>query len=177
MQIRIFLYRCLLIAWMMYGGSHTLSYGYSYDQAAKSQSWGYKSEYGSSLPTSGSYRSASTGTSSYGVSSTSGSSYGSQAVRGFSYSRTYAPEFNQDVCPGYSFQSTSSFSSIIDDAASGVTMQKVARSSWNPWGIPDDDPIGVVPNPAPVGEPLVLILIALLYGIGLHMSSRRRAKV
>ena len=31
------------------------------------------------------------------------------------------------------------------------------------WGEPEDDPIGVVPNPVPVGSPLVLLLLAAVY--------------
>jgi hypothetical protein len=33
----------------------------------------------------------------------------------------------------------------------------------DPWGDPEDDPIAVLPDPAPIGEPIVLLLFVLLY--------------
>ena len=32
-----------------------------------------------------------------------------------------------------------------------------------PWDPPEDDPIGVLPDPQPVGEPLILLLFAAFY--------------
>ncbi|MBO4453428.1 MAG: hypothetical protein J5761_00045 [Paludibacteraceae bacterium] len=33
----------------------------------------------------------------------------------------------------------------------------------NVWDEPTDDPIGVVPEPVPVGEPLILLVLAMMY--------------
>lgn len=54
---------------------------------------------------------------------------------------------------------------ISDPFATSLTRNKAKRDG-NPWDDEpgeDDDPIGVVPDPAPLGEPLVLLLFAFLF--------------
>ena len=86
-------------------------------------------------------------------------------------SRTYAPAFSQDVSPTFNFQSTSPYSAPAGGATSGIGMQSGPRRS-SPWDPPEDDPIGVLPS-VPVGEPLVLLAMALLYAGGLYIYRRR----
>lgn len=109
---------------------------------------------------------------SYGTTygATYGTTYGSQA----STSGAFAPQ--------YHFQSTSSFSSIVNTAAyseiSAYMFTDATPSSSGPvimrsWGSPseDDDPIGTIPDPVPLGEPLILLAFALLYAL---LRLRRR---
>jgi len=86
--------------------------------------------------------------------------------------------------PTYQFQSTSTCSSVVGSSAfmtttvytpySGAPTCSPRRAkSWEPddwgdgddWGDPGDDdfPTGVIPNPTPIGEPLILFLFAMLY--------------
>ena len=99
--------------------------------------------------------------------------------------------------PSYQFQSTSAYSSVVGQsafttsavsapysAAPNITVLRRAEE-WTPgswdgegegdeWGDPSGElPTGVLPNPAPVGEPMVLLLMALLYALG-HYFARRK---
>ncbi len=78
--------------------------------------------------------------------------------------------FSDDVQPSYSFHSTSSYTPIVgstsylsDGSGEVGAPPRDARRSGG-WGVPDDDdnPIGTVSN-VPIGEPLVLLVLALLY--------------
>ena len=67
-------------------------------------------------------------------------------------------------CPAFNFQSTSPYSAPVGSASSGIITQSAPRRSTGfSWDDPEDNPVGVLPNPAPVGEPLVLLVLALLY--------------
>ena len=46
---------------------------------------------------------------------------------------------------------------------------------FTPGGDPGEPGIGVIPDPAPVGEPLVLLVLVLLYA-GYVVVRRRRAR-
>jgi len=60
----------------------------------------------------------------------------------------------------------------VSNIPAGISLQQRPRKTPSPWDEePDDDPIGVVPNPAPLGEPLILLALALLYAI--CVGSRR----
>lgn len=102
--------------------------------------------------------------SSYGASG--GGAAASSFTTGSSHSRTA-------VQPTYQFQSTSAFSiptrttttftPLADQAANGPRSGRI-RKSGNPWEEDpgdDDNPIGVVPEP--IGSPLVLLVLAMLY--------------
>ena len=54
------------------------------------------------------------------------------------------------------------FTPVVDETTeTGAGMRRVSGS--NPWDSePDDDPIGVVPV-VPVGEPLILLVLAMMY--------------
>lgn len=148
MQKRI-LYIWLLMAWMLCGCGCMVSSAYAYDQNAQSASWGYK-PVNTAIPTKGTL------------------------PDNGRYSRTYSPVFDQDVSPTFNFQSTSPYSSPVGSASSGMTTQSgPRRASGFSWDDPEDDPIGVLPN-IPVGEPLVLLMMALLYV--LYRMHKRRVR-
>ena len=88
---------------------------------------------------------------------------------GFTYERSVAPAFTEDVVPAYDFHSASSYATTAAELAGGMTYRAPRRSIWDD---PDDDPMGVVPD-VPVGEPLVLAIMALLYGAVLYLRRRR----
>ena len=75
--------------------------------------------------------------------------------------------------PTFSFRTTSTYVPAVGSGAATTLADAEAtlaarnrilrRGGKNPWDEePDDDPIGVVPT-VPVGEPLVLLVMALLY--------------
>lgn len=72
------------------------------------------------------------------------------------------------------FRSTSSMqmsgSRLVNSGASlsapGTPLSALHAPSGprrGPWDPPEDDPIGVLPDPQPVGEPLILLLLATLF--------------
>ena len=76
--------------------------------------------------------------------------------------------------PTYEFQSTSAYSSSLDMytfttkvyepfAPSPYVAGDMRKSPWDDDGDPDDNPLGNVDDPAPVGEPWILLLLALMY--------------
>lgn len=92
----------------------------------------------------------------------------SQAMQPAAWTTT--PMMSEDVRPVYDFRSTSTVNPIVGttsytatpDFYPGGTKGNRMRKS-DPWGPPEDDPIGVLPDPAPIGEPLILLAMALLY--------------
>ena len=95
-----------------------------------------------------------------------------------------SPYGSYNTTPTYQFRSTSPYQSVVnttssftplaDDPYAGMARQNGPRRAWD-WGAPgdDDDPIGVIPD-QPVGEPLVLLLMALLYiGVRFYRSKRK----
>ena len=94
--------------------------------------------------------------------------------------------------PEYRFQSTSTCPSVVGSSAFTTTMVYTPYSAaprtglrrTESWGSMDDEyswdgpgeddyPTGVLPNPAPVGEPLILLLMALLYAVGRYFAKRK----
>lgn len=67
------------------------------------------------------------------------------------------PSFGQGAQLSSYFRSTSADELLSDYQYDGQGRNKV-RSGW---GRPEEDPIGVIPNP--IGEPFILLLMALLY--------------
>lgn len=85
----------------------------------------------------------------------------------------YKPVFSEDVRPAYQFQSTSPYSSVVGNTAIGSQVQGMPRrNTTDSWGEPEDDPIGVLPNPTPVGEPLIMLVLAVLF----MLARRRKSK-
>lgn len=80
----------------------------------------------------------------------------------------YDPSFHEGVKASSYFQYTPA-DALLSDNSSDNGMHRSIRRGWDD---PDDDPVGVLPNPAPVGEPLVLLLMALLYAIGMRLRTR-----
>ena len=85
--------------------------------------------------------------------------------------------------PSYQFQSTSSMIPIGGTYSSQVSEPFAAEvthigSRRNSWGDPDGEGdwegygVGELPNPSPVGEPQILLLMALLYAIGRFRKQR-----
>lgn len=104
--------------------------------------------------------------------------FGWTASFGFTYhtTPTYDHGFANATTPAYQFRSTSVYSPsfdnkstfvpLADDPYAGCASHKSIRKS-NPW---DENPdtgggnaIGEVEDQLPVGEPLVLLLLALIY--------------
>ena len=100
------------------------------------------------------------------------------------------------VTPGYQFQSTSSMASAIGqptfiptsgtavyNPASGL--RTTSETSWTPggwdegndWDDPDDNPTGVIPNPTPLGSPLILLILAAGYMLIRRLKSRQKSVV
>ena len=95
------------------------------------------------------------------------------------------PTMSEDVNTSFSFKSTSSYTPIV--GSTGYTSElnaptrgprKSESTPWDSWGlddpfgIPTDNPIGTVTDPTPVGEPFILLLMVVLYGIIMHLRSR-----
>lgn len=85
--------------------------------------------------------------------------------------------FSDDVQPSYNFRSTSSYSPIVgttsymSDGSGPISSPRRARTSWGKPG-DDDDPMGTIKN-TPIGEPLVLLLLALGYVICIRLRMRK----
>ena len=89
------------------------------------------------------------------------------------------PTFSEDVRPTYQFHSTSAYTPTMHTTtfepmaaspysrANAPSRPRRSEGYWNEDGewVPGDDelPIGVLPDPAPIGEPLILFALALLY--------------
>lgn len=132
-------------------------------QTRQSSSWGYTSSYNSMSST-------------YRPSATTNTGYGT-TYRGFSSGRNYTPQLSGDICPSYNFQSTSPYQSITEKSFGISILSEPLRNSWD---TPDDNEIGTVDNPTPIGEPLVLLLFAVLYlvvKLVVQHQSKRKAEV
>ncbi len=92
----------------------------------------------------------------------------------------------QATFPEYQFQSTSTCPSAVGKSSftspavyapySALPRTGIRRAEgYSIDGEPgvDDFPTGVLPNPAPVGEPLILLLMALLYAAGRYIARRK----
>ena len=106
----------------------------------------------------------------------------SRAAYAFDYEQASQPAswstkttFSDDVQPSCSFRSTSSYTPIVGSTSYlsdgsgevGAPPRNIRRG----WGAPtdEDDPIGSITT-TPIGEPLVLLLMALVY---IFVLSRR----
>ena len=88
------------------------------------------------------------------------------------------PVMSNELYPEYHFQSTSTYTPVVGKTTYTTTetynpfqasSPKRIRRAYNPWeDEPDDDdpnnnPVGETPDPAPIGSPLVLLVLAMLY--------------
>lgn len=102
-----------------------------------------------------------------------GQRYGAP-YRGTSTYRSSSASIRTNTAPAYEFQSTSSFNSVVGKSVYSTQISEpfAARAAGaNPRksgiGDPEDEVdlgIGEIANPAPIGEPLILLALALLYG-------------
>ena len=94
----------------------------------------------------------------------------------------------QPTTPTYQFRSTSPYTTVVSQSTTftpladapyaGLAKQNGVIRTWNPWDTPgdDDNPIGVVDDPTPIGTPLVLLLMAGMYFVGRVCKRRFRRK-
>lgn len=97
------------------------------------------------------------------------------SVSAGTYRPVYGTSSSAASAPQYQFQSTSSFSSIVNSAAyneipaymfndrtpsSGPAILR----EWS-WGEPSGDGVGELPDEQPLGEPFILVAFALLYAL------------
>ena len=101
--------------------------------------------------------------------------------------QTYSQSYASAVSPDYQIRSTSvyrsnmadfNFTPLADDAHGGApgSILKGTGTGWN-WDDdddPGDNPIGQIDDPAPVGSPFILLLMALLYLCGRVVYKRLR---
>ena len=99
-------------------------------------------------------------------------SWGTSMYTGSTPTYSGSTTVSSAVAPSYQFRSTSSYQSVVGSTrVHELTNNKfvgasggILRSGSNPWDDPgdDDDPVGQTPT-LPLGEPLVLLLMAVLY--------------
>lgn len=150
MLIRI-VHRILIAIWVL---------GYciqatAYDQVAQPASWGSTS----------SFRTSYQSTSGYSQTQSSARTY-TPASRSIS---AYSPDFGEGAKLSTYFRSTTADALLSD--YSGTPAHGNSRRSWD-WSEPTENPVGVVTNPTPIGEPLVLLAMALLYGCVMWIRRR-----
>ena len=95
------------------------------------------------------------------------------------------PVMSSDLYPEYHFQSTSTYTPVVGKTAYTTTetynpfqasSPKRIRRAYNPWeDEPEDDdenndPVGQVKDQAPIGSPLVLLVLAMLYLLKKNME-------
>ena len=77
------------------------------------------------------------------------------------------PTLCRDIDPSYHFRTTSSMAPVVGETSYITTTYTPIGGSrpqkTNSWDDPEDeDPIGVLPDPTPVGEPLAVLLVLAL---------------
>ena len=152
MKIDYKIYRFLLTVWILCC-SGMVSGASPYDgKVQQSSSWGYRPLYGAAQ------------TQQYGTALNTAPYNGTYKPLG-SVSNT--PVLSGNTTPAYRFRSTSLYSSAKDRQLAAVEQPYMRYNNTNPWGDEgnpeEDDPIGVLPDYAPVGEPFVLLALAVLY--------------
>lgn len=167
---RYILYRCIIAVLIVCGNCYTVSTAFAYEPGAQPDSWTYRQSYGKGATSSSHVRSSSAG---YQVASdvpnATSSTYRSSSVYGSAFNTT----FSEDVGTDYSFRSTSCLAPV-DNTPAYSAPQSRPRREWS-WSEPTDNPIGTVTNPTPVGEPLILLVMASLYVALLILRRRRKS--
>ena len=88
---------------------------------------------------------------------------------------TTTPTMSNDMQTVYQFRSTSSYVSSMNTSSTMIYLSgRVGASSMRKTGSwnEDDNPIGEVPDPVPVGSPFVLLALALAYMLVKRLSRR-----
>lgn len=86
--------------------------------------------------------------------------------------------------PSYNFRSTSVYNPVtsnarftpIADRSASIAHGRIRKTGS--WDAPDDedDPIGQVPNPQPVGSPFIMLAMALLFVLYKRYYTRKSAR-
>lgn len=154
MRKRIITYIVVLTGWAVWGCCLTASAQIT----TQHESWGYTSSYNAANRSVPSYRQP-----------ISASHVYTPACRSIS---AYDPAFQDGVKASTYFQYTPA-DALLSDNSSGIGGFHPGMRRSSGWDDTDDeDPIGVVPNTTPVGEPLVLLALALLYTLFLFFRGR-----
>lgn len=76
------------------------------------------------------------------------------------------PTLCRDIDPSYHFRTTSSMAPVVGETSYITTTYTPIGGSrpqkTNGFNDAEDDPIGVVPDPTPVGEPMAVLLVLAL---------------
>lgn len=73
-------------------------------------------------------------------------------------------QYQTVTAPAYQFRSTSPYTALVNSTSTvGAPAYAPSGPRRGPWDPPEDNPIGVLPDPAPLGEPLILLLMATLF--------------
>ena len=94
------------------------------------------------------------------------------------------PKLSSGMQPNYQFKSTSAYTPVLGNSAYSSNVYEIESAPitrprkagyWNEDGewVEGNDPIGVVPDPAPVGEPFVLLVMAMLYLLVRYVQGKR----
>lgn len=165
--------RWILAIALLCGFGHTAGLAYAYGQNAQSDSWTYQSVYGSAKPANTTMHVRTTLSSrssmpvaSYGGAMTSGGTAGYGTT-----GQAVSPAIGK---PSYTFKSTSSLVSTLGNPNPSIVRgTTVSRNSPNDFD-EEEDPIGVVPDPTPVGDTPWLVMAVLAAGyIALRWLRRR----
>lgn len=160
MKNKFVLIRCVLLLWMLCGVCHTQSVVSAATSTPQYASWGYR-------PLHSTAASAQTKVVGSGFGHASATTY--QGI----YSTASAAVVTTSA-PTYSFRSTS----VYIPAARGVGQPVVIadntprRSIFDDEPGEDDDPTGVVPDPAPLGDAPWLLLLLLVAGYVLYRPTK-----
>lgn len=158
---------------LLCGFGHMADLAYAYGQNAQSDSWSYQSVYGSTKANSALHvRTTLSSRSAMPVASYGGTATSDGAAALGTTGSAVAPATSM---PSYNFRSTSSLVSSLGNSnpsiIKGTTVSRTTSSfDWNE----DDNPIGEVPDPLPIGETPWLIMAVLAAGYIAFRYLRRR---
>ena len=116
----------------------------------------------------------------WGFSTAEATPYQSSYATNTAYRATYTPATINNACPTYTFHTTSVYTTVVENPSfSPVAADPYSDPSprghirRGGWGDPDDNELGVVDDPAPIGSPL-LVLLALAVGYAIVRFRRKR---
>ena len=121
----------------------------------------------------------------WGFSTAEATPYQSSYATNTAYRATYTPATINNACPTYTFHTTSVYTTVVENPSfSPVAVDPYSNNSPRGHirrGImeddddddPDENGIGVIDNPAPIGSPL-LVLLALAVGYAIVRFRRKR---
>ena len=116
----------------------------------------------------------------WGFSTAEATPYQSSYATNTAYRATYTPATINNACPTYTFHTTSVYTTVVENPSfSPVAADPYSDPSprghirRGGWDDPDDNELGVVDDPAPIGSPL-LVLFALAVGYAIVRFRRKR---